>query len=378
MYVKKNVTLARSRSRRHGVADVLVIDDDASMTEGCRQTLEANGYRAVVARSGREGIDRMRRSPPRVVLLDLKMPGMSGEQVLMEIPKIDTTIVSIIMTGYGTIESAVESMKSGAFDFLNKPFEPERLVESIRRAMKVSALQRDLKSREARAEAPSVDEESKDAQTSLLGALDALGGYYAAGLEKRDFLGELRYLETEAKYHAESLGEIKKKEKAIRDVVRDLRLVDEIVGQHGREESALLQILLDIQTKTRWLPRHILKWVSSRLNVPLARTYSIAHFYDALNLQPRGKHLVQVCTGTACHVRGAAGLLSRVSALLKIEPGQTDTEQRFTMQTVHCMGCCALAPVMKIDDSYYSNPSLKELRQIFEVYEEKEQKVCQN
>ena len=216
---------------------------------------------------------------------------------------------------------------------------------------------------------------SVDRQSALLKGLEALGQYYSLGLDKRSFLDELRYLEAEAKYNAECLGQVQKKEKATLDIVNDLRRVDEIVERFGYEQSALLQILLDIQTEMRWLPRHVLKWVSSCLNVPLARTYSIAHFYEALSLKPCGKHLIQVCTGTACHVRGASSLLERVSAILKIGPDQTDSKQMFTLKTVHCMGCCALAPVMKIDGDYYSNPSIKEMRKLFESYEKQESSI---
>ena len=92
-------------------------------------------------------------------------------------------------------------------------------------------------------------------QNILLKALEALGEYQSLGLEKRNFFEELRYLEAEAKYHAESLGQVKKKEKAIRDIVRNLREVDGIVDSHGYKKSALLQILLDIQRQLNWLPR---------------------------------------------------------------------------------------------------------------------------
>jgi len=154
--------------------------------------------------------------------------------------------------------------------------------------------------------------------------------------------------------------------------------VDEIIARHEYRKSALLQILLDVQTQLRWLPRHVLKWVSTRLGVPLARTYSIATFYEAFSLKPRGKHLVQLCTGTACHVRGANELVAKVCTVLGIQPGETDPKQLFTLTTVHCMGCCALAPVMKIDDNYYSNPKADDLKKIISGYEQQEQASWQN
>ena len=126
----------------------------------------------------------------------------------------------------------------------------------------------------------------------------------------------------------------------------------------------MIQILLDIQMEFNWLPRHCLEWVSTRLNILPTNIYTIANFYEALSLEPRGDHLFQICTGTACHVRGAAGLVDRVSSLLGIEPGQTDSEQLFTLETVHCLGCCALGPVMVVDGEYHSNPSTEEIEEI--------------
>jgi len=201
-------------------------------------------------------------------------------------------------------------------------------------------------------------------QNILLKALEALGEYCSLGLEERDFFDELKYLESQAQGYAETLGRAEKKEKAILDIVRDLRLVDEVISGYEYKKNALIQILLDIQIKLNWLPLHCLKWVSTRLGIPLAGIYAIANFYETLSLEPRGAHLIQICTGTACHVRGADGLLIKVSNMLGIEPGQTDSQQLFTLETVHCLGCCALGPVMAVDDEYYSNPSMKEIKQI--------------
>ena len=205
---------------------------------------------------------------------------------------------------------------------------------------------------------------SLNKQDILLKGLEALGEYSSLGLEKQHFFDELRYLEAEAEYHAERLGRIKKKGKAILDIVRDLRVVDDIIEKYNYKKNALIQILLDIQTEFNWLPRHCLKWVSTRLNIPHTNIYAIANFYEALRLEPRGAHLIRICTGTACHVRGAASLVDRVSCILGIEPGQTDSEQLFTLETVHCVGCCALGPVMVVDGEYYSNPSTKQIQKI--------------
>ena len=360
-----------------GNPDVLVIDDDESICEGCRQTLEEEGFLAAIARDGSQGLKLVEETHPKIVLVDLKMPGMTGQEVLAKISEMDPSIISIVITGYGSIDSAVETMKIGAFDFLTKPFEMEKLLDSIKRGMKL----RELREEEVVEEVPSPPEipgPALNKQDVLLKGLETLGEYYSLGLGKLHFYEELGYLESEARYHAESLGQIKRREKAIQDIVHDLRVVDEIIQKHEYKKGSLIQILLDTQTKMRWLPRHVLKWVSIRLNIPLSNIYTIANFYEAFGLEPRGDHLIQVCEGTACHVRGSSELMERVSSLLGIKPGETDSEQLFTLKSVHCLGCCALAPVLKIDDQYYSSPKVTRLKKLFDEYREKREMSWQN
>jgi NADH-quinone oxidoreductase subunit E len=191
-------------------------------------------------------------------------------------------------------------------------------------------------------------------------------------LEKRQLLDELSYLENEAKYHAESLGQIKKKERAILDIRNDLLKADAIMKKYDFQKNSLIQVLLDVQESFRWLPRHVLSWISGRLNIPLREIYVVANFYEAFSLEPRGRHTIQVCTGTACHVRGASEMLTRVSAALGIQPGQTDSKQQFTLETVHCLGCCALAPVLQIDSQYYHEPSRSKFEKIIKSLQKEE------
>lgn len=342
-----------------GQFDVVVIDDEEMFTEGCRQTLEMGGYRAVVARNGQEGLSLVQSANPGVVLVDLKMPGMDGIEVLSHLSSTSPCTVPIMVTGHGTMDSAVESMKVGAFDFLTKPFEPEKLLESVRRGMSLNVLRKEREGAAIPCPPPPPDKNDL-----LLRGLDVLGEAYSLGLDNHQLFDELAYLESEAKYHAQSLGQIKKKERAIVEIRDDFREVDAILEKYDFEKGALIQVLLDAQEKFNWLPRHVLHWISARLNVSVKEIYTIANFYEAFSLKPRGRHCVQVCTGTACHVRGASEMLSRVSATLGIEPGETDEDQQFSLSTVHCLGCCALAPVVQVDKQYYHNPSRNKLDKI--------------
>jgi NADH-quinone oxidoreductase subunit E len=361
--------------------DVIVIDDEEMFSEGCRQTLEMGGYRAAVARDGEKGLELVRASRPSVVLVDLKMPGMNGIEVLEHLMKIEPRIVPIVVSGHGTVDSAVESMKIGAFDFITKPFEPEKLLETVRRGISLSVLRREageVKPPDPSRTMAALEPPAPDKQDMLLQGLEILGECYSLGMEKRQLIEELTYLETEARFHAESLGQIKKKERAILDIRDELRAADDIMDQYSFQKSALIQIMLDVQERYRWLPRHILRWVSGRLNVPLKEILTIANFYEAFSLEPRGRHEIHVCTGTACHVRGSSEMLTRVSALLGLKPGETDSRQQFTLDTVHCIGCCALAPVMTIDGQYHHNPSGRKLEKLIKSLDKEGVCTCKN
>ncbi len=141
--------------------------------------------------------------------------------------------------------------------------------------------------------------------------------------------------------------------------------VEEICAKYNRKESLLIQILLEIQDELNWLPKEALLRLSAQLQIPLKRIYEVATFYKVFSLILRGRNLVKVCTGTACHVRKAPVMISRVTQLLGINPGETSSDLRFTLETVGCLGCCALGPVVAINDEYYSNPTTSKLEKLF-------------
>lgn len=125
--------------------------------------------------------------------------------------------------------------------------------------------------------------------------------------------------------------------------------VDQIIDKHKCEASSLIQILLEIQSENHWLPKEALEKVAERLQVPLTRIQHIATFYKAFSLVPKGRHEIHICMGTACHVRGASRVLDTVQDLTGIKPGETDLDLKYSLETVNCLGCCALGPVMEID-----------------------------
>ncbi len=143
-------------------------------------------------------------------------------------------------------------------------------------------------------------------------------------------------------------------------------LVDKVVDKYDKDKDMLIQILLDLQKGFGWLPSEALSEVSVKLRVPLARVYQVASFYKAFSFSPKGRHAVTVCVGTACQVRGAPRLLDRIGDQLDLKEGETSSDMRFSLDTVNCLGCCALGPVMVIDGVYQSNPSTEQLERTFE------------
>ena len=145
--------------------------------------------------------------------------------------------------------------------------------------------------------------------------------------------------------------------------------VDQIIDKYKGEASSLIQVLLEIQAENHWLPKEALDRVSEKLQVPLTRIQHIATFYKAFSLTPQGRHMIQVCLGTSCHVQGGTKLRDMVEQVLNIKSGETTSDQKFTLHTVNCLGCCALAPVMVVDDDYHSKLSLGKVSEVLSKYD---------
>ncbi len=137
----------------------------------------------------------------------------------------------------------------------------------------------------------------------------------------------------------------------------------------GAKTVRSLQILINIQSENHWLPKEVLERVSERLDVPMNRIQHITTFYKSFSLVPKGRHEVHVCMGTACHVRGAQRVLDTVEELTGIKPGETDVDLKFSLETVNCIGCCALGPVMVVDGEYHGNLAPAQLEDVLKTYE---------
>ncbi len=130
-------------------------------------------------------------------------------------------------------------------------------------------------------------------------------------------------------------------------------VVEQIVERNHSDPAMLIAMLQDIQSECNYLPKDALRLLAGMLEVPLTRVYSVANFYKAFSLKPRGRHVVQVCLGTACHVRGGPQILEQICRVLKVKAGDTTEDGEYTIEAVHCVGACALGPVIAADGAYY-------------------------
>lgn len=146
-------------------------------------------------------------------------------------------------------------------------------------------------------------------------------------------------------------------EQATRNERVDLKKVDEIIEKYRHEKAPYIPLMQEINDEYRYLPEEALQMVSKALDVPLSELYSLATFYKCFSLTPRGEQEIQVCLGTACHVRGASQILEKITHSLQVKPGQTTDDRKYTLETVNCLGACALAPLVMIDEKYFGNLS---------------------
>ncbi len=144
--------------------------------------------------------------------------------------------------------------------------------------------------------------------------------------------------------------------------------VNGFIKRHKSQKRALIAILQDIQAEYNYLPQKALRAVAKNLGVPLIDVIGVATFYRAFSLKPRGKHVATVCLGTACHVRGGPKILEEFERRLGVKSGDTTADNRFTLETVACLGCCAIGPVVVVDGEYHAQTSIRKVEGIIKQY----------
>jgi NADH-quinone oxidoreductase subunit E len=148
----------------------------------------------------------------------------------------------------------------------------------------------------------------------------------------------------------------------------DTEKLDTILTKYEGENGMLIQALLEVQREFNWIPNDSISLIAGKLRVPKTRIYRVASYYKAMSLKPRGRHIVRVCLGTACHVRGGERIMDRVEEVLGVSESGTTPDMNYTLERVNCLGCCALGPVMVVDGEYHGKIEAGKVSELLNKY----------
>jgi len=145
--------------------------------------------------------------------------------------------------------------------------------------------------------------------------------------------------------------------------------VESLIDSYTDRKEQLIALLQDVQAEFNYIPQDIIIKISQKLDIPLSQVFSVATFFKAFSLKPRGRHTITVCLGTACHVKGGQRLVDKLERDYHLLPGETTEDEKFTLETVNCLGCCAMGPVVVVDDKYEGQVTPDKLDKILKKYE---------
>jgi NADH:ubiquinone oxidoreductase subunit E/CheY-like chemotaxis protein len=268
---------------------VLIMEDEASVAKGLGMVLSEEGYNVDLAMTGRSALDTFNQKMFDLLVADLRLPDIDGMEVIKQVKRRRPDTEVLVITGYSTVTTAVEAMKLGASDYLSKPFTEDEFIAAVKGAL--------------------VTKEFVAAEAA------------AAPLEP--------------------LPE---------DSLRLTEVMQHIRQRFSGRQQEVIAILQMVQNAVGYIPTEALLQVADFTRMPEAAVYGIATFYERFRLSPVGRHVVKVCRGTACHVKGADKILHEIEHRYKLSPGQTSKDRMFTLETVACFGSCAIAPVVVVDD----------------------------
>ncbi len=147
-------------------------------------------------------------------------------------------------------------------------------------------------------------------------------------------------------------------------MIHDFSKLPQIIERYPQKPESLIAVLQDIQKEYHYLPCEALKETARFLDVPLSKVFSVSTFYNAFSLNPRGERIIRVCVGTTCHIRGARQIQEQLENRLKIKAGETTPNLKFTLEVVNCVGACAMAPVVIVNDKYYGSVKVSDSRKL--------------
>jgi len=323
---------------------MLVIDDDSMVLSSCQRIFEEENFYVVTTTSPEEGLSLVLDTYFDVVLCDWMMPGLDGMDVITRLEETSPGSAVIMISGYPSIERATEAMKRGAMDYVAKPFTPDEIIKAVNDAMQRKQIEESkiierfgVLAKTGQIPLPSIDEKILK---TLSAAID----------ERRQI---------EAKPSLEALSEPER--------LQEMTLA--VLNKYTRDTNNLIPILQAVHSYAGYLSYETIDMIARELHMSEHEIFGTASFYAQFKFEKPGKHLMRCCTGTACFVRGGGVILEAAKSELDIIPGQTTKDGMFSLERVACLGCCALAPVVTIDDEVYGqmNPA-KLSRAIDKIY----------
>jgi len=144
--------------------------------------------------------------------------------------------------------------------------------------------------------------------------------------------------------------------------------INKIVKDYDAKASRIILMLQDVQSEFKYIPKEAVKKLSNDLDIPEAQIYHITTFYKAFSLIPKGEHEIRVCLGTACHIKGGKRIAEGFERALDVKPGETTTDKKFTLETVNCLGACALAPLVQVDEENHSKMTIEKVDKVLKKY----------
>jgi NADH:ubiquinone oxidoreductase subunit E/CheY-like chemotaxis protein len=285
---------------------ILVMEDEPSVAKGLEVVLSEEGYAVDLAMNGVTALDSFNQKAFDLLIADLRLPDIDGMDVIRQVKHRRPDTGVIVITGYSTIPSAVEAMKLGAADYLSKPFTEDEVVSAVKDALGTKGAKQAHPAEVAREPLP---EDLQKSNTAMMAV-------------RRQFSGQ-------------------------------------------RQE--LIAILQFVQNQIGFIPETALEQIAGFTHTPTAAVYGVVTFYEQFRLEPVGRHIIKVCRGTACHVKGAERILSEMSSRYGLVPGQTSADRMFTLDTVACFGSCAIAPVVVMDDKVRGRMDPRQVRKAMDA-----------
>lgn len=299
---------------------ILIMEDELSVAKGLGMVLSEEGYSVDLAMTGRSALDNVNSKIFDLLVADLRLPDIDGMEVIKQVKQRQPDTEVLVITGYSTVNTAVEAMKLGASDYLSKPFTEDEFISAVKVAL-----------------------DKKGVTITDSAPLPEAGMDVAPPLEPSP---------------------------------EDLQCLSQVMEQIRHEFSGqrdnLIAILQRVQNTLSYIPMTALSQIADFTNIPEASVFGVATFYERFRLHPVGRHIVKVCRGTACHVKGAERIINGIEDQYHILPGQTSKDRMFTLETVACFGSCAIAPVVVVDDKVKGRMNSAKVGQVMEDVTQKD------